>query len=147
MARTARPTPPTASCADGRQPGQLAWPRTWPTAQPPAWPLHRDGYLIHVKSFTKSQTLSHLFSQDLVSAIILRGDSIYRSNLIRAVNKIDPDFVKTAERAPEGSRIRIGVKKDRPVPLGLPSFSKVNFATSSSGCAALAHVQRPVGFR
>ncbi|WP_091330779.1 DUF6119 family protein [Micromonospora aurantiaca (nom. illeg.)] len=88
--------------------------------------LHRDGFLIHVKNYKKSQTLSHLFSQGLVSALSLRGDSVYRDNFLRAVQGIDPAFVPIAEKAPEVVVYAIGVQKDRPVPLGLPSFSKVN---------------------
>ncbi|MEU8210011.1 DUF6119 family protein [Micromonospora sp. NPDC049044] len=88
--------------------------------------LHRDGFLIHVKNYKKSQTLSHLFSQGLVSALSLRGDSVYRANFLRAVQGIDPAFVPIAEKAPEVVVYAIGVQKDRPVPLGLPSFSKVN---------------------
>lgn len=88
--------------------------------------LDRSGRLIHIKNYKKSQTLSHLFSQGLVSAISLRRDPTYQANFRRVVEGLDPTFMPIAERAPEVVVYGIAVRDQRPIPAGLPSFSKVN---------------------
>ncbi|WP_433127733.1 DUF6119 family protein [Micromonospora sp. CA-240977] len=88
--------------------------------------LHRDGYLIHVKPYSGSQTLSHLFAQALVSVQLLRGDDTYRDNFRRAVREIDPSFAEVAESVPEVVTYALAFTKERDLPLDLPSFSKVN---------------------
>ncbi|MEU2701835.1 DUF6119 family protein [Micromonospora aurantiaca (nom. illeg.)] len=88
--------------------------------------LHRDGYLIHVKPYSGSQTLSHLFAQALVSVQLLRGDDTYRENFKRTVLEIDPSFAETVERVPEVVTYALAFTRDRDLPLDLPSFSKVN---------------------
>jgi uncharacterized protein (TIGR04141 family) len=94
--------------------------------------FHELGYLLHVKRFEKSQTLSHLFSQGLVSAISLRKDDKYRKQFIAEVEKLDPRLKTVAEAAPQVVVYGIGVRKDRVVPLELPSFSKVNLRDFAS---------------
>jgi uncharacterized protein (TIGR04141 family) len=88
--------------------------------------LHRDGYLIHVKSYTGSQTLSHLFSQALVSVQLLLGDDVYRANFHSAVSAIDSSFSEVAKKVPQRITYAIAFTVDRNIPLDLPSFSKVN---------------------
>ncbi|UWP87451.1 DUF6119 family protein [Dactylosporangium fulvum] len=88
--------------------------------------LDRSGRLIHIKNYKKSQTLSHLFSQGLVSAISLRRDPTYQANFRRVVEGLDPAFTQIAERAPEVVVYAIAVRDQRSIPAGLPSFSKVN---------------------
>nr|WP_170323522.1 DUF6119 family protein [Cryptosporangium phraense] len=88
--------------------------------------LHRDGYLIHVKKYSGSQTLSHLFSQGLVSAQLLASDNIYRKNFNEAVRQLDPSFLTTAEATPKFVTYAIGHVKNRSLPDDLPTFSKVN---------------------
>ena len=88
--------------------------------------FHENGYLLHVKRFEKSQTLSHLFSQGLVSAFSLRRDDKYREQFLREVEYRDPSLKAAAEAAPQVVVYGIGVRKNKAVPLELPSFSKVN---------------------
>lgn len=88
--------------------------------------FHEGGYLLHVKRFEKSQTLSHLFSQGLVSALSLRRDDKYRERFIREVENLDPNLKAVAESAPRVVVYGIGVRKKKAIPLDLPSFSKVN---------------------
>ncbi|QGN48008.1 hypothetical protein GKC29_14915 [Micromonospora sp. WMMC415] len=88
--------------------------------------FHESGYLLHVKRFERSQTLSHLFSQGLVSALSLRRDDKYREQFLREVENRDPSLKAAAEAAPQVVVYGIGVRKNKAVPLELPSFSKVN---------------------
>lgn len=88
--------------------------------------FHRDGYLIHVKKYSDSQTLSHLFSQGFVSAQILTEDIDYREAFIEKVKELDSSMESVATSAPAKVVYAIAVEGDRAIPLSLPTFSKVN---------------------
>lgn len=88
--------------------------------------LHVDGYLIHVKKYEKSQTLSHLFSQGYVSAILLGADKDYRKKFTDFVEISDPRMEDVASRAPEIVTYAIAFKKKDRAIIDLPTFSKVN---------------------
>jgi len=88
--------------------------------------LHRDGFLIHVKRYNGSQTLSHLFSQGAISAELLNGDSVMKGDFIDKVASKDPSFQGTAEAAPITVTYAIAIKDSYDLPLDLPTFSKVN---------------------
>lgn len=88
--------------------------------------LHLDGFLIHVKRYNGSQTLSHLFAQAAVSAELLNGDDTFKSNFVQEVSRRDGKFQPVAEKAPEIVTFAIGFSDSRDLPLGLPTFSKVN---------------------
>ncbi|WP_165802559.1 DUF6119 family protein [Arthrobacter sp. Bz4] len=88
--------------------------------------LHFKGHLIHVKRYNGSQTLSHLFSQGAVSAELLNGDSVMKSDFIRQVALRDQIFEATANSAPEIVTYAIAIKDSYDLPLDLPTFSKVN---------------------
>jgi uncharacterized protein (TIGR04141 family) len=88
--------------------------------------FHENGYLIHVKRYNGSQTLSHLFSQGFVSAQLIAGDAIYKARFLAAVREKNSSFVIRAESAPQAVTYAIGFTKDRRLPEDLPSFSKVN---------------------
>lgn len=88
--------------------------------------LSDGGHLIHVKKYTGSQTLSHLFSQGYVSAHVIAGDRVYREAFIEAVGEISPGLVNVAQAAPKIVTYAIGVTKNKALPGDLPTFSKVN---------------------
>lgn len=88
--------------------------------------LHLDGYLIHVKRYNGSQTLSHLFSQGAVSAELLNEDTLMKNDFIRQVAIRDQTFESTANTAPETVTYAIALKDNYHLPLDLPTFSKVN---------------------
>ncbi|MEU0128646.1 DUF6119 family protein [Streptomyces sp. NPDC006289] len=88
--------------------------------------FHRDGYLIHVKKYSNSQTLSHLFSQGFVSAQILTDDIDYRRAFIEKVRDLDPSMEPVAESAPTKVVYAIAVEGKKAIPQDLPTFSKVN---------------------
>lgn len=88
--------------------------------------FHEDGYLIHVKRYNGSPTLSQLFSQGSVSAQLIAGDVVYRKGFVAAVTERNTSFVSMARSAPQMVTYAIGCTKDRRLPEDLPSFSKVN---------------------
>jgi uncharacterized protein (TIGR04141 family) len=88
--------------------------------------FHEGGYLIHVKRYNGSPTLSQLFSQGSVSAQLIAGDTFYRAGFLAAVKEKNEIFVSVAEKAPEVVTYAIGFTEDRRLLEDLPSFSKVN---------------------
>ncbi|MCO8305917.1 DUF6119 family protein [Streptomyces sp. RKCA744] len=88
--------------------------------------LHQDGYLIHVKKYEKSQTLSHLFSQGYVSAVLLGADRDYRESFIEFAKGASSLMGDVAERAPQIVTYAIAFKNKRRAITDLPTFSKVN---------------------
>ncbi|MCX5438742.1 DUF6119 family protein [Streptomyces sp. NBC_00063] len=88
--------------------------------------FHEDGYLIHVKKYTDSQTLSHLFSQGYVAAITLTEDIDYRQSFIEKVVSLSPSLESAAHSSPTKVTYAIAVGGDRSIPMSLPTFSKVN---------------------
>ncbi|MGW2402495.1 DUF6119 family protein, partial [Kitasatospora sp. NPDC001664] len=91
--------------------------------------LHENGYLIHVKHYTGSQTLSHLFSQGFVSAQTLVADSSYRNDFIEAVKSLsnNPALEEAAgAKPPRFVTYAIAFTGTHQLPQDLPTFSKVN---------------------
>ncbi|MFF1766836.1 DUF6119 family protein [Streptomyces sp. NPDC058249] len=88
--------------------------------------FHRDGYLIHVKKYSDSQTLSHLFAQGYVSATTLTEDADYRLSFIDKVIGLSSSFKEAAQAAPTKVTYAIAVTGSRSIPGSLPTFSKVN---------------------
>ncbi|MGW6951497.1 DUF6119 family protein [Streptomyces xanthophaeus] len=88
--------------------------------------FHSDGYLIHVKKYTDSQTLSHLFSQGYVAAQVLTEDQDYRLTFIDKVAALNPALEQAARNAPVKLTYAIAVKGTRDISQSLPTFSKVN---------------------
>ncbi|MFE2129153.1 DUF6119 family protein [Streptomyces amritsarensis] len=89
--------------------------------------LHEDGYLIHVKHYTGSQTLSHLFSQGFVSAQTLVSDTYYRDDFIEAVKSINTGLEEVARaKPPRFVTYAIAFDGTQRLPQDLPTFSKVN---------------------
>ncbi|MFE3578979.1 DUF6119 family protein [Streptomyces vinaceus] len=88
--------------------------------------LHSSGHLIHVKKYTDSQTLSHLFSQGYVAAQVLTEDQDYRHTFIEKVAALNPALEQVARDAPTKVTFAIAVKGARDISRSLPTFSKVN---------------------
>ncbi|MGW3631785.1 DUF6119 family protein [Streptomyces sp. NPDC005122] len=88
--------------------------------------FHADGYLIHVKKYTDSQTLSHLFSQGYVAATTLTEDIDYRQSFIEKVASLSSPLESVARSAPTKITYAIAVEGTRSIPMSLPTFSKVN---------------------
>ncbi|MFF1406481.1 DUF6119 family protein [Streptomyces sp. NPDC058294] len=103
--------------------------------------LHSDGYLIHVKQYTGSQTLSHLFSQGFVSAQTIISDAAYRNDFIEAVRSINAGFVDAAAiTPPKFVTYAIAFDGKQQLPKDLPTFSKVNLRSFSKRVKLLGSV-------
>lgn len=90
--------------------------------------LTNDHDLIHVKKYSSSSVLSHLFSQAYVSAETL----VRAPEIIDQVNdhlKDNPkySFVFDSKHQPRKSKIIIAIMQKRTGNLHMPFFSKVNF--------------------
>lgn len=103
--------------------------------------LHADGYLIHVKKYTGSQTLSHLFSQGFVSAQVIISDESYRNDFIAAVGSINSNIVDAAKwLPPKYVTYAIAFDGNQRLPQDLPTFSKVNLRSFSKRIKLLGSV-------
>ncbi|MFD6744434.1 DUF6119 family protein, partial [Streptomyces anthocyanicus] len=103
--------------------------------------LHADGYLIHVKPYTGSQTLSHLFSQGFVSAQTIISDKKYRQDFIDAVNSINPGLTEAASNVPpKFVTYAVAFDGDQKIPQDLPTFSKVNLRSFSKRVRLLGSI-------
>lgn len=85
-----------------------------------------QGHLIHVKRYTGSQTSSHLLSQGAVSAELLIGDAVTKSDFLDKVRNLDSHFAAAAQDAPQIVVYAIVLEDEVSLPLDLPSFMKVN---------------------
>ncbi|GAA2197075.1 TIGR04141 family sporadically distributed protein [Sinomonas flava] len=88
--------------------------------------LHCDGYLVHVKRYTGSQTLSHLFSQGAVSAELLNEDAVAREDFSNQVLQRNDGREISWESSPRSVTYAIISPTGRTIPADLPTFSKVN---------------------
>jgi uncharacterized protein (TIGR04141 family) len=103
--------------------------------------LHVDGYFIHVKPYSGSQTLSHLFSQGFVSAQTIIMDDGYRRDFIEAVRSLNPSLVAAASHVPP-KYVTYAVAFDgkQRIPEDLPTFSKVNLRSFSKRVRMLGSI-------
>jgi len=88
--------------------------------------FHNRGHLVHVKRFSGSQTLSHLFSQGSVSAALLAEDSTFLNNFQTNVQARSATHHAASLTAPQIVTFAVGLEDPTRLPLGLPTFSKVN---------------------
>ncbi|MGJ3559835.1 DUF6119 family protein [Streptomyces sp. INA 01156] len=103
--------------------------------------LHVDGYFVHVKPYSGSQTLSHLFSQGFVSAQTIIVDAKYRSDFIEAVRSINPNLVGAASQVPpKFVTYAVAFDGSQCIPRDLPTFSKVNLRSFSKRVKMLGSV-------
>jgi uncharacterized protein (TIGR04141 family) len=97
--------------------------------------LTRQHQLVHIKKRGSSSTLSHLFSQGLVSAELLSREEAFRAEARQAVTARDGDF---GEVLPAGRPDRdtwevsfvVITRSRRDTPLTLPFFSLVNLRSA-----------------
>jgi len=87
--------------------------------------------ICHVKRYGQAGALSHLFSQGLISGELFKMDEKFR----KEVNGKLPAQYKIADhlaRLTEGEyRIVFGIISDRPGPLRIPFFSRLNFKNAA----------------
>jgi uncharacterized protein (TIGR04141 family) len=90
----------------------------------------KDKTIIHIKHYSGSSPLSHLFSQGSVSGELFKNDPEFRA----LVNEKLSDELKmddpAAEYQPFGQKIVFGIITHQSAGLTLPFFSKVNIRTA-----------------
>ncbi len=93
--------------------------------------------LIHVKKYTSSQTLSHLFYQGLVSAETLKKSAEFRrlfnDKLPQGMKLGDPDI----EIAQDYYQVVYAIYSDKVLPLELPFFSKITLKNAYQNLRAM----------
>lgn len=98
--------------------------------------LTSERQFVHVKRRGSSSTLSHLFSQGIVSAELLLREGTFRDEARRVVSALDDRFAEIvpAER-PEPGTCEVGfvviTRSTRTTPLTLPFFSLVNLRSAA----------------
>jgi uncharacterized protein (TIGR04141 family) len=97
--------------------------------------LTADRQLVHVKKRGSSSTLSHLFSQGLVSAELLARESTFRIAARQIISALDSDFDDLLpDVRPERDLWEVGFvvlsRSHRETPLTLPFFSLVNLRSA-----------------
>ena len=91
--------------------------------------LSTKGHLIHVKHWSRSSTLSHLFAQGRVAATSLINNSKYGEKIKEKVENIDDSFSGMFTHTnPDNFFVVYAIiyKKDKPIHERLPFFSKLN---------------------
>lgn len=93
--------------------------------------------LIHVKKYTSSQTLSHLFYQGLVSAETLKKSAEFRrlfnDKLPQGMKLSDPDI----EIPQDYYQVVYAIYSDKLLPLELPFFSKITLKNAYQNLRAM----------
>jgi uncharacterized protein (TIGR04141 family) len=83
--------------------------------------------ICHIKRYGQAGALSHLFAQGLISGELFKVDEKFREE----VNRKLPAPYKLADHRAKFSegeyRIVFGIISDRPGPLRIPFFSRLNF--------------------
>ncbi|MCU1326867.1 MAG: uncharacterized protein JWN34_2237 [Bryobacterales bacterium] len=95
--------------------------------------------MIHVKPYTGSSTLSHLFAQGVTSGRLFKGDATFR----KAVNNKLPTAYRLAtpdDTLPaQAFTVTYAIIKEGPAPLNLPFFSKVSLNNAMTTLRALGY--------
>lgn len=85
---------------------------------------------IHVKYYSGSQSMSHLFSQGFVSSELFISDSEFRQK----VNEKLPVHIKLPDHIPRPDakiyKVVFAIATNKRIPEELPLFSKINLKTS-----------------
>ena len=98
--------------------------------------LTRERKLLHVKKRGSSSTLSHLFSQGVVSAELLAREEAFRTAVRSTVAQLDGDFADVVpDSRPDRDRWEVSfvvlTRSQRETPLTLPFFSLVNLRSAA----------------
>jgi uncharacterized protein (TIGR04141 family) len=95
--------------------------------------------ICHIKKYGQAGALSHLFSQGLISGELFKMDEQFRKEVN---NKLLPPY-KLADhrvRPAEGEyRVVFGIISDRPGPLRIPFFSRLNFKNAAKRLQAYGY--------
>ncbi|PSV49863.1 TIGR04141 family sporadically distributed protein [Photobacterium indicum] len=96
-------------------------------------------HLIHVKKYTGSSTLSHLFSQGLVAAEAFRKSEKFRDELNLKLPKKLKLADTTIEPNPANYEIVYAIYADKQLPDELPFFSKITLKNAYQNLRAMSY--------
>jgi len=106
--------------------------------------LRTDGTFIHVKRADRSQSLTHLWAQGLVSAdLLVRGDPTYRARLRRLLQSRAPQHPLTGDPRPR--RVVYALASASPLPVHDTLFTLAKIALLSHHHAITGVLGVPVG--
>lgn len=90
--------------------------------------LSIDGQLIHVKHYSKSSVLSHLFSQGFVSGQLIQVDGEFRKKVRAKLKPPFRDLLSESSKPPDGAFtiVYAVISEEKGKRLHLPFFSRVN---------------------
>lgn len=99
--------------------------------------LSEDGRFIHIKKYSGSAVLSHLFNQGYVSTMLVKSDAAFRDKASKLLSEANPSFASAL--GPESVKeVAFGIitkdNVDRP---RLPFFSKVTLDAVRSNLLAM----------
>ena len=99
--------------------------------------LSEDGRFIHIKKYSGSAVLSHLFNQGYVSTMLVKSDAAFRNKASKLLSEANPSFASAL--GPESVKeVVFGIitkdNVDRP---RLPFFSKVTLDAVRSNLLAM----------
>jgi len=104
--------------------------------------LTNKNQFIHIKHWSSSSTLSHLFSQARVSAETLQNDRDFRERVSKLIGKCAPAFntiIDHSDINPDDFQIIYAIifPGDKPIHQRLPFFSKLNMMNHAKGLKVL----------
>ena len=98
--------------------------------------LGRDGSFIHVKRYSGSATLSHLFNQGLTTAELVRSDSSFLEKANEKIAEVQDDGSEYRLTSSQPNEVVFGIiTKDAQGLPDIPFFSKITF------CAVKKHLE------
>lgn len=98
--------------------------------------LVRDGLFIHVKRYSGSATLSHLFNQGLTTAELVRSDSSFLKKVNERIVEVQGEGREYKITSSQPDEVVFGIiTKDTQELPEIPFFSKITF------CAVKRHLE------
>lgn len=92
--------------------------------------LVRDGSFVHIKKYSGSATLSHLFNQGLTTAELVRSDSTFLKKANDKIAEAKASGLEYEITSSEPNRVVFGIiTKDRKELPDIPFFSKITFCS------------------
>ena len=99
--------------------------------------LTDDGRFIHIKKYSGSAVLSHLFNQGYVSTMLVKSDAAFRNKALKILSETSPSFTSTLNPDSVKEVVYGIITKDDVDRPKLPFFSKVTLDAVRSNLLAM----------
>ncbi|RDB57551.1 DUF6119 family protein [Senegalimassilia anaerobia] len=99
--------------------------------------LTDDGRFIHIKKYSGSAVLSHLFNQGYVSTMLVKSDAAFRNKASKILSETNPSFTSTLSPDSVKEVVYGIITKDDVDRPRLPFFSKVTLDAVRSNLLAM----------